>query len=119
MTGYSKDFQAAHEARMKAEEDARKEQQRQNAAARNAYLDDLEAERQAKRDEAEARLDAQLAPTKERARNQWLYDHPDKTADDFEAHAWPLLRKNLVEDQRESIKNKYLDQARAAGRYGS
>ncbi len=67
MAGYTDEFRKQHEARVKAEEDEKKELARQNAEAHKRYLDGLEAERQEKRDEHEARTDERLAPTKERA----------------------------------------------------
>jgi ribosomal protein L20 len=103
MTGYSKEFRAAREAEQRAADAEQKERKRQNALARKRYLDRLEAERQMQRDEHEAKVEQELAPMKTRLQRQWLVDHPDKDASDFEAQAWPLLRANLLEDRREHL----------------
>jgi len=109
--GYTNDFQARQAA---AQEAARKEQEArvaENARLRAVYQQELAAQRQAEADRMTARFDADVAPVKERARRQWLYDHPDRTETDFETQAWPLLRANLEDEAKTAIKDKYLAQA--------
>lgn len=42
--------------------------------------------------------DDDVTATKERLRQEWLSDHPDKTAEDFDATAWPELREKLLDN---------------------
>jgi phage/plasmid-associated DNA primase len=94
--GYSDDFQR----RFEAEQDARRQEQEERTA-RNARLQAehrqrLEDARVAERVTHEERIVATFETQKQHAKRQWLYDHPDKTADNFEHHAWPLLRENWL-----------------------
>jgi len=98
---YKNQLAAEHDARVRAEADAQNERARHNAATRAAYLSRLEAEREAKRAEADATLDAKLAPQKERTRREWLANHLGKTEADFE-QAWAILRPNVVADLKSS-----------------
>ena len=118
MAGYSQEFISAHAAKVKAEEEATKELKRRDDAAGKEYQAGLSAKRAAEEANSEARIDAGLAPEKASAKRAWLFDHPSQTAEDFELSGWPLLRATLVEARhsRDAIRDKYLDQARAAGR---
>jgi len=107
---------AADQAAAKAEQE---EMQRANAEARARYLAGLEAKKLEEKQRAEAAIEAELAPQKERAKRQWLYDHPDKEAKDFERNAWPLLKANLLEEQDEQRLQAEIEaqRRRNSGRY--
>lgn len=83
--------QAAREAREQALRDEA------NERARAIYLADLAAREAEKAAAADARIDAALAPERVRLEREWLADHPEATAADFAARAWPHLRANLLE----------------------
>ncbi len=104
----------AEQAQAAADEAARAQA---NEEARERRLATLEATRAAQRQRDQAAIDAELAPTKERLKRQWLADHPDGTAADFEARSGPLLRKNLVEDGRERAVEETRASLLATGQY--
>ena len=84
-----------------------------NAAARNRRMtaeNQTKAEKQKLDDIA---LDAELEPTKLRLRREWLAANPDRTEAEFEAKSWPLLRQNLVEQQRQDALQREMDASRA------
>jgi hypothetical protein len=68
-------------------------QQSENEKAKRQYQTRLDAEKAAKRAEIDAETARELEPRKQVVNRQWLADHPDKTAADFESAAWPLLRE--------------------------
>jgi len=112
-------------ARQRAEREAWEEQQREeqaervrdNAATRQRYLAGLEARRAEVAGRREDAIDAALAPAKERARRDWLIANPDKDAAAFEDAAWPLVRQNLIEDDRQQAVATTAARMRASGRY--
>jgi hypothetical protein len=104
-----------HQEELKREAAEQAERDRLNAETRKRYLDGLQAKHDAERQRREAEQEAALAPTKERARRQWLYDHPEMTAADFEARAWPLLKANLLEDEREAAIQREMEAMRRRG----
>ena len=77
--------------------------------AAQAFGEKLVAESAAKRKAAaeaeaarrEAELEAQLAPAKQRELRNWLINHPDQTEAVFLAKVWPLVRENLLEDEKQ------------------
>ena len=102
------------------EEQQREEQEervRANTAARETYLAGLAKQKAEADRRQEAATDAALAPAKERARRDWLLSHPGKDAADFEKVAWPLIRANLIEDQRAAVIEATKAQLRSSGRY--
>jgi regulator of protease activity HflC (stomatin/prohibitin superfamily) len=113
---YKNQLAAEHDASVRAEADAQNERARQNAATRDAYLARLEAEREAERAEADAALDAKLAPQKDRICREWLANHLGKTEADFE-QAWKILRPNAVADLKSSEHEQIKASFRRAGTY--
>ena len=101
--GYSDDFKARQVAEQAEAQRQRDEMKAANDAARAEYLAGLEAKRVAERVTHEDRIVATFETQKQHAKRQWLFDHPDKTADDFERHAWPLLRENWLLDADPSL----------------
>jgi hypothetical protein len=95
--GYSGDYRIRHEAEQARLEAEAEEAAAQNAAIRQRIEQEVEAARQAKLAEAEAEFDQQVEAEKIQLRRQWLADHPDQRAEDFEKRAWPHLRANLKE----------------------
>ena len=94
---------------------ARREQERLKQAAEErhrARLLDARAQEQAA---AEAQVDAALEPERVRLERQWLADHPGQTAAAFAKTAWPLLRANLVEQQRAARREALYEAAIARG----
>jgi len=95
-------------ARQRAEREAWEEQQaeeqaervRANAEARARYLTGLAKQKAEVARRQESETDAALAPAKERARRDWLIANPDRDAAAFEQAAWPLVRENLLADER-------------------
>ncbi len=66
-----------------------------------------EAERRAKEEElrkkAEEDLETRLAPIKAQKKRQWLIDHPDKRAEDFEGRIWRLVREQILEEEMQAL----------------
>ena len=115
--GYSDDFRRQREADERERERQLEEQRRENQRARDEYLAGLEAKRAEERKRAEQALDRELEPHKQRMKRDWLVAHPDKTETDFERQAWPLLRQNAIEDQREQQIQATMAEMRRSGRY--
>ncbi len=78
MTGYTDEFRAQRAAEKAREEQEQKAREKESAAIRQARLDKLAAERQAQQARRAAVLEARLAPTKERAKREWLYPIPTR-----------------------------------------
>jgi len=108
---YTNDFVARHAAEQEAARLAKEELAARNERAGAVYQQGLADKRKAEDDRMAAQFDAKVAPTKEKAKRQWLYDHPDRTETDFETQAWPLLRANLEDEAKTAIKDRYLAQA--------
>jgi hypothetical protein len=106
--------EAAAAREREAEEQRRREE---NAQARQRYLDQLQAEREARRQEDAAKIDAELEPVKQREKRRWLADHPDMRARDFEERAWPRLKANILEERREAEQERLKQAMRASGQY--
>lgn len=96
--GYSDDFARKHEERMEAERKEKAAMKAANDAARAEYLKGLEDKRVAERVIHEDRIVATFESRKQHAKRQWLYDNANKTPDDFECQAWPLVRENWLLD---------------------
>ncbi len=109
--------QAEREAREAAAAKELADAQRENAKVRAEYLAGLEAKKAEKRAAADAEVDAAIAPERLRLEREWIANHPSKSGADFERHAWPQLRPNIVEAretaQREALRRQML----ASGRY--
>ena len=103
----------------RADADLKEAKQRveSNAAAGRAWQAKLQAERDAKQAEHDARIEAELQPIKERERRQWLIDHPDKDEKTFEARVWPLIKANLIEDRQKMMVQMATERLRRTGRY--
>ena len=112
-------------ARQRREREAWEEQQaeeqaervRANTEARASYLAGLAKQKAEAARRQEAETDAALAPAKERARRDWLVSHPGQDAAAFEKVAWPLVRQNLLEDQRAAVIEATKAQLRNSGMY--
>ncbi len=93
-------------------------QQAANAVIRQKYLNGLATTKAAKQAEHNAEIDQSLEAKKQQLMRQWLADHPDKNAADFDKLAWTYLRQNLVEqseqDNREAVRNSLLKTGRYA-----
>jgi hypothetical protein len=89
-------------------------QQAANAETGRLRRQAEETARAEKRKEADAEIDAELEPQKEALSREWLANHPGKTASDFYRDAWPHLRLNLVAERADRIKQKSMEEARAA-----
>lgn len=85
----------------KADADRRKEEARhraENLSAREAIRAALREAREQKREAYDAEIDEALTPERERRMHMWLAEHPDHDEADFNAQAWPHLRKMLIEE---------------------
>ncbi len=93
-------------------------QQAENTVIRQKYLNGLASARAEKQAEHNAEIDQSLEAKKQQLMRQWLADHPDKNAADFDKLAWTYLRQNLVEqseqDNREAVRNSLLKTGRYA-----
>ncbi len=117
-TGYTQEFRSQHEARLAEQEQQREQFRRENEMHRQKRLALLEDEREAKRKEDEAEVERELAPDKERTQREWLANHPGKTVADFERHAWPQLRLNIIAQKQAESFEQTKASMRASGRYG-
>jgi len=110
--------QRAEREQREAEEAQQLEAQKQsNAEARKAYLSKLAAERAAKQAEADARLDQQLEPEKQRTGREWLANHLGKSQSDFEQVWTAHLRANAVENLERAKGEALRASLRASGQY--
>lgn len=90
-------------------------QQSDNAETRRKYLAGLEAAKAEKQRESDAEIDRQLEPQKQTLMREWLANHPNETANDFEKKAWIHLRQNLIEQRKTESLNAEIKSA--SGRY--
>ena len=112
-------------ARQRAEREAWEEQQKEeqeervraNTKARETYLSGLAKQKAEVVQRHEAATAAALAPAKERARRDFLIANPGRDAADFEKVAWPLVRQNLLEDEKAQALEATKTQLRSSGRY--
>lgn len=116
--GYDDEFRRQRQTEEAEREKDQQERIRQNAIAGKQIEAGLEAKREAERQDREARIDAELEPEKQRLQRQWLADHPDKTARDFNTHAWPLLRANILEQHKAATFEATRQQLLRSGQYG-
>ena len=100
-------------------EERRQQQEREadNARARAARQARLDAEEREQQQCAEAELEASLAADKTRLQRQWLVDHPDRTATDFDRLAWPLLKVSLLEQRQQTTIEQAKAELLTSGRY--
>ena len=114
---FRKERQLEHAEHLRQQEITAQNSRDENAALRAKYLAGLEAAKTAKQAESDAAIDQSLMPKKQQLMRQWLADHPDKNAADFDKLAWTYLRQNLVEqgemDNQEAMRKSLL----ATGRY--
>ncbi len=108
---------AEHEARQAEERADQDERVRSNAESRRQYLATLESKRAAERAKAEAEVDRQLEPEKQRTRNEWLANHPYQSADAFEKTWKQFLRPNAVQDLERQAGEQIKASLRASGKY--
>ncbi len=78
----------------------------------------LEAETVTRRQEAEDRLEHELSADRVRLERQWRVDHPDRSADDFDRVAWPLLRATLLQERQAATVAEALRRAAGDPAYG-
>ena len=88
-----------------------------NRQAREAHRAALAAEQAAERQRREAEHDARLEPAKRRLRREWLATQTESDERVFEQKVWPLLKANLLEDQRAELVKKTQEQLKATGMY--
>jgi multidrug efflux pump subunit AcrA (membrane-fusion protein) len=81
------------------EAEAEAERKSRNDAARGRYLAKLDAEQDALRAAAEARLEEAIAPDRLRLMRDWLANHAGKSEKDFMDVAWPHHRLNFIEER--------------------
>jgi hypothetical protein len=115
---YGAEYQARRAQDVADREAQEEERRRANEAARQRILDGVAAERAADAKKQEAAIEAALAPAKEREKRAWLAAHPDKTEHTFETKAWPLLRANLLDEDRRRGQEAAVERLRATGQYG-
>ncbi|HEU0178693.1 MAG TPA: hypothetical protein VFV58_30895 [Blastocatellia bacterium] len=112
--GYTREFVDDRLARQAEEEQARARNAAENEALRRQREETLDAERKAKRDEAEKSFEAEIAAVhKERLQREWLANHPGETATAFEVEAWPHLLANLKAEAIREAHEAYTRRLRA------
>lgn len=108
--GYTEQFTRDHAARIKTMEDEQSARDAANAASLQARLNEIEAKKEAERKAADAIDEQSLAPDKTRVLREWLANDPARTEAQFNSHAWPQLRLNIIEAKRatsfEAMKEK-------------
>jgi len=97
--GYSDEFIRRRDAEQAGAARQTEADAAENQRLRDRYLAELAASRAAAQAEQDSRLEAALAPERDRLEREWLANHPDHSPEDFRRRAWPLLRQNLG-DQR-------------------
>jgi hypothetical protein len=102
---------------MKAMEDEQAARDAANAAALKARLASIEAAKEAERKAADAVDEQSIAPSKARVMREWLAQDAARTEAQFNSHAWPQLRLNLIEEKRAAIFEETKERMRASGRY--
>jgi hypothetical protein len=115
--GYTEEFRQAHAARIAEQGREQAARDATNAAALKARLASIEADREAERKAADAITEQSLAPDKARVMREWLAQDPARTEAQFNSHAWPQLRLNLIEEKRAAIFEETKERMRASGRY--
>jgi len=113
--GYSQAFVNQHEAAAEAQRQA---DAAENERLRNNYLAGLAAKQAAAQAEQDARLEAALAPERDRLEREWLANHPDHSPEDFRRRAWPQLRQNLGDERAAQHLEAQKEALRATGKYG-
>lgn len=98
--GYTEQFSRDHAARTKAIEDEQAARDAANAAALKARLASIEATKEAERKAADAIDEQSLAPDKAKIMCEWLAQDPARNERQFNSHAWPKLRLNIIEEKR-------------------
>lgn len=104
-------------AALAAQEREAEERRRANEEARRAWLATLEKERALKRAAAEAQVEHDLAPERDRLKREWLAAHSGKTERDFIEHAWPQLRQNVIAERERRQIEATEALLRASGQY--
>ncbi len=115
--GYTDSYRQQREAMERQAEAEQRERDESNAQARARYLDGLKATEDAARREREERVEAALAPQRERAAREWLVAHPAHNASDFMRQAWPLIKANILDDEAAANLEAATRQLRASGKY--
>jgi hypothetical protein len=106
-----------HELWKDQRDDVLARQQAENTVIRQKYLNGLEASKSEKQAEHNAEIDQALEAKKQQLMRQWLVDHPDKNAADFDKLAWTYLRQNLVEQGETDNQKAVLNSLLRSGRY--
>ena len=97
--------------RREAEE---QERQRSKEEARKEWLAQLKGKEEERRKVAEAKLEEELQPQREKLLLQWL--SAGKTEADF-MQVWPRLRQGIVEDRRRELLETEREKMRTSGNY--
>lgn len=98
-------------------EEQEREWARQNEAARAQRRAKSDAETTARRAALEEQVEASLVPNRTRLCRTWLAEHPGKTEADFNRHAWPQLRLNVLEEREAAAKEAETARLLRSGRY--
>ena len=88
-----------------------------NLDARNNRLAKIEEEQKAKQAEADAKTDVRLEPRKQQLKRDWLANNPSFSEKDFETKAWPHLKHNLLENDKQTALQAELASGAQSGRY--
>lgn len=109
---YGEEFRVLREAQEEARKRLEEEARRENERLRAERLARLEREREAERAKHAAEREAALAPAKRAAKLRWLIDNPGYSERDFEKKIWPLLRAQLLEDERAALLQREIEAQR-------
>ncbi len=115
--GYTPEFIARHQAEIAAHEAEEAERERQKAEAQRRFDAELAAQREAEERRHQALVEQALAPRKLVEQRAWLAAHPDKKEADFERIAWPHLKANILDADREEQLRQSAERLRNSGQY--
>jgi len=118
-TPYTPRYPDSYREKLDAQQAEEREQQvlreAANAEARTIYLASIAQKETEARAAREVQDEIALSSERTRLQRQWLAAHPDKTESDFLNRAWPQLRRNLLEDAKESLKTAEIERMKARG----
>lgn len=114
---YAPDYRQRLDLQQAQERAAQREREEANQEARRAYLKGLESQAAEQRAARDAEDEALLQPERTRLQRQWLSDHPDRTETDFLNRAWPQLRRNLLEDKANGLRDAEIARMMKQGKH--
>jgi hypothetical protein len=92
-------------------------QVQENDEARARYFAKLDAEKAERHAAAEAAVEAQIAPERASLMREWLAQDVARTEAQFNSHAWPQLRLNVIEQRERAAADALKASLRASGQY--